>query len=574
MRDISNIKHYRLSTNPDGVVIIPNISLKPDDVCLLPMTLNEPLLDFNYRRLFKYVKKGVVLNLSFDVTRIHNLKYDEWMYLINFAKTHNINFKVNEFEEYTPDELENYVNKFSRVKDGKKEMVFETGYYITKNNPLYVDRENDEDILEDKASQEVIYTDAKGFNLSRYIRTVKNKYNNVISFEMKPGVTFNDEVKGDIIRIVDKLKKSYKKDKFDFCFSTTSQYYNKEEFTKLLEVEEYIKQNYREDYELKFTGTDKVFTKEQVINANNKISEVVETLRKSKASPYEKVLYVHKLLSEMEFIKNEKNSKLSRNIYSVLNTRNIICVGYASLFNAIFEELNDENIKVKMDIIKEFDGDNNVTYHALNCIYLNDKKYDIEGYYNIDSCHNASTDNLRNFMIPIKDFKYSYANRSKKAIKILFPSRGTLMDQTYCFDKRDNEILDISTNTDRDMLAKMKSTEAFLDTPMGHKAKESLGIKNIMNKYQAASVIDKCIESTHPIFMAKTYEALVNVSSRFYGMSRYDSVRYSKSMIAKSCFESLFLFRRKHCSNYFAKVSLSIENDLIKVNGRDKKNRK
>ena len=299
MRDISNIKHYRLSTNPDGVVVIPNISLKPDDVCLLPMTLNEPLLEFNYRRLFKHVKKGVVLNLSFDVTRIHNLKYDEWMYLINFAKTHNINFKVNEFEEYTPDDLENYVNKFARVKDGKKVMAFETGYYVTKNNPLYVDRENDEDILEDKDSQEVVYTDAKGFNLSRYIRTVKNKYNNVISFEMKPGVTFNDEVKGDIIRIVDKLKKSYKKDKFDFCFSTTSQYYNKEEFTKLLEVEEYIKQNYREDYELKFTGTDKVFTKEQVINANNKISEVVETLRKSKASPYEKVLYVHKLLCHL-----------------------------------------------------------------------------------------------------------------------------------------------------------------------------------------------------------------------------------------------------------------------------------
>jgi hypothetical protein len=123
-------------------------------------------------------------------------------------------------------------------------------------------------------------------------------------------------------------------------------------------------------------------------------------------------------------------------------------------------------------------------------------------------------------------------------------------------------------------MAKIKSTEAFLDTKLGKKAKESLEIKNIMNKYQAAAVIDKCIEESHPIFMAKTYEALVNVAYKFYGMSKYDSIRYSKSMITKSCFESLFLFRRKHCSNYFAKVSLSIENDLIKVNGRDKKNRK
>ena len=66
--------------------------------------------------------------------------------------------------------------------------------------------------------------------------------------------------------------------------------------------------------------------------------------------------------------------------------------------------------------------------------------------------------------------------------------------------------------------------------------------------------------------MGKTYDALINVSRKFYNMSNFDSICYSKSLISRTCFESLFLFKRKECVNDFARVSLAIENDLIKVN--------
>ena len=70
-------------------------------------------------------------------------------------------------------------------------------------------------------------------------------------------------------------------------------------------------ETYNPEYTLRFSGAGKYYTKNKILDVNSKITGIVNNLKESNISPYEKIIYVHKLLSELEYVKSDDNDNLS-----------------------------------------------------------------------------------------------------------------------------------------------------------------------------------------------------------------------------------------------------------------------
>lgn len=385
-----------------------------------------------------------------------------------------------------------------------------------------------------------------------------NKLNGLISFDCDNGKGFDEESKNGVIYRINRLKERYPNYKFDIAFTTASRYYTKDEFVKLLELEDWIKKNYNENYELAFNGNGKFYSKEQIVAANSKINKTVDKLKASDLSPYEKIILLTKILNEKSYFMCD-NSNLSRDLYSVLNTRNIICTGYANLLDVILNELNDENIKSKTETIIQVGYNNNEMFHAINCIYVKDEKYGIEGYYNLDV--NYYGDDYTHFMVPVKDMDGSYSSQVKSVLKATETAQGNLNNETMpiypnnekvymVFNKLKNE-----ANWEEKVL---QNTKEFLDTPMVKNMIQK-PVREIRFNEEALKIINNIVNETKPIPIEHTQKALKNVCISQFGLDEEEAHEYSKNKMIENVFNSLFVQKRDKCSNDFARKSVSIE---------------
>lgn len=577
MRDIRKCKHYKLDTDENGYISVPNgqtYKIQNNDVLIFPISLNKEVLLTNYKRLKYLISNKIIFNdggkskVSFEVKKLRNLTYSEWEVLIDFAKQAGINFRMNHRLEYNAFELENYLKKYITNKNGKKEFIFEMELPLSKNNPLLENRNNEEDILKNKKDYVTFKINGKKKDLDNYLSFVENEYYSGITFELAPSQRFDDNTKQRIMQLIDYIRKKYRNDIFKISFSNCCQYYGGEEFENLLEVEKYIKENYDKNYELFFCGDGKEFSKTQIISVNNKIESVAKELEKSNFSPYEKIMYVHKLLTELEYVTCNDNPDVSRNLYSSLSTRNIICVGYAAIFNAIFNELNDENIKTRIDTIAICNKDaKKIEYHALNCVYIKDEKYGIEGYYNIDSCVNNKENALRSFMVPTVDVEHSYFNGGSVTYKVPLYSKGNTNNGTIPFTLNNGEGYEYKLGAYERVVFKdlLESTRSFLDTNMGNDNRKKLKIKTIAKEKDAIKVINECVKNSKPIPISCTQKVIEKIVAHLYDFNEDKSKECASKILARSYFDSIFFCDRNECQNNFAKESIKLEKEEVKL---------
>jgi len=568
MKDATNNAYYFLDIDDNGNIENPKKLMKGNAVIKLPLVMDGEIQENNLKIIKRAIDNGNIktsgsdIGLTYDVSRC-NLEYQEWSLLIDFAKKHNITFKVNLYEEYSTQEMKNYIEKFTCVDDGEKDFIFNVNYSHTlKDNKLKNIEESPIQMIEKENSPIDVSVLDRLFE--NYLDDVK-KCGKKITFYLDK--KFDEEAKNSVINAIDLLIKN--KGKEEIYFQRDYSYLYSNELKLLLEVEEYIKENYNENYRLKICSDDAIYTKEQILYANNKIDEIVSELKEKDLSPYEKIIYVHKMLSELEY--NEDDNSLDINIYGILNSKKIICYGYAALLKTIFTELNDSNIKVECDGAILYYNKNKTSNHMLNCVYLKDEKYGIEGYYNLDSCHefgpkiyNSTTDKLNNFMIPVEDLKYSDANKFLKITKQMLVSNGNLHNQIFPFQKnRKNKYrIDVRNNrylkTNYAINSSLESTKSFLDTPMCHKFKEELN-KEIETQKDCLYVINRCVEETKPISSLATTKALIHVGQTCYDMDEEESEIYASNVILKNIFDSLFCYKRDKCKNDFCRKSLAAE---------------
>lgn len=111
------------------------------------------------------------------------------------------------------------------------------------------------------------------------------------------------------------------------------------------------------------------------------IDDIVKTINKYNLSPLEKIMYAYDLVRDRVYTKESENESniVSRDLSSVLFGDKIVCAGYVAIFNAVLKNLG---ISVMDYIIAR--KDNNKKGHIRSLVYVNDKKYNINGIFLFD----------------------------------------------------------------------------------------------------------------------------------------------------------------------------------------------
>ena len=192
MRNISNIKYYRLKTNEKGYIDFANhrYFLEEDDVLLFPYSTDKKILITNYNILQNAITDKIIENesgnfyVSFNVSRNHNLTYKEWTTILEFAKKAKINFRVNSQEEYTPNEMENYINKFVIIEKDQKRMIYENETKFIKNNNLLDKRDLLKEYTKKYPNYPSFYTTGTMEEFNEYINYLMQTQKKEIVFEI------------------------------------------------------------------------------------------------------------------------------------------------------------------------------------------------------------------------------------------------------------------------------------------------------------------------------------------------------------------------------------------------------
>lgn len=162
---------------------------------------------------------------------------------------------------------------------------------------------------------------------------------------------------------------------------------------------------------------------EQVLNANSKIDMIVSTIKKCNFTPYEAMAYIYKLTTENFMYRENKMSPImARSLVGVLNSDDIVCVGYSRFIKAIIDKLNMPGLQCEtfLSTLKPMDEEslNNLrelgipvfaTGHMQNLIKIKDLKYEVRGNYVVDACGDCKTEHFphgrgfSNFMFPVDD---------------------------------------------------------------------------------------------------------------------------------------------------------------------------
>ena len=147
-------------------------------------------------------------------------------------------------------------------------------------------------------------------------------------------------------------------------------------------------------------GRDK-YSLIQTINAFVKCKNFANFVKLTNTSPFEKYLMIYGFVSDRIYKESEDDLSSSRNLISILNSEEIVCVGYAKLLKYLCNEVGIECECQVMDVIHE--GEKEIGRHQNNIVYLKDEKYGIDGCYYADACWDAVNENEPPYL------KYTYA---------------------------------------------------------------------------------------------------------------------------------------------------------------------
>ena len=120
-------------------------TLKPGD--FVSLNLTYPFEKELYNQKLKALKnliddKRIIsennhFNIAFNLDAGMPGTYKDWKFVIDYAKEHNIVIKLNSVYACSPAELEQYLEKFTKVNEnGEKELIFSRQTTLIENNPF------------------------------------------------------------------------------------------------------------------------------------------------------------------------------------------------------------------------------------------------------------------------------------------------------------------------------------------------------------------------------------------------------------------------------------------------------
>ena len=230
------------------------------------------------------------------------------------------------------------------------------------------------------------------------------------------GRMFTTEEVDEIVKQLQSLKnKNYqiklivKTERTDATLQNGVPYYYTPEETKILLKLNNAARPYIQDGILYFHEgcSNDAMSFSKVVQGNKLIHEVAQEVKRLKLTPFEAVVYIHNICTQLRYIDNNEisdssniieaftstlkymvGSTVSRTLPDMVEKGYIVCVGYASLFKAICDELQMPGLKASLNactieeglIFKQVEG------HANNIVEITDPKYGIKGTYMEDTC--------------------------------------------------------------------------------------------------------------------------------------------------------------------------------------------
>ena len=214
-------------------------------------------------------------------------------------------------------------------------------------------------------------------------------------------------------------------------------------------------------------------------NMISKINSLVHTIKSLNLSELETVMVVYDIVKANEYKKKSfDDPSLTRAVHNVVLGDGCVCAGFSNYFNYLLNELGIKSYPVILD------HNNRITRHQRSIMYVNDKKYGVNGIYMFDPTYdckknNNYVNNYDYFLQSVSYFKKCFGDEYIDASGLGNHDVYTLLD-TSNKDLDDMELIDYGN---------INKTISFLNRMCGKKNDYSSMFdleknKKCVNKYK------------------------------------------------------------------------------------------
>lgn len=158
---------------------------------------------------------------------------------------------------------------------------------------------------------------------------------------------------------------------------------------------------------VRLIGNSEYISLQKCYETIKKIKDKSDKIKGMNMSPMENIMFIYNLLKNKVYKQEGKDDSLSksRDLSDVLFGDDIVCLGYANIFQALIKYLD---INGRIVELKDINNEN--VGHARNVIYVDDPKYKIDGVYYFD----VTWDSKRGEDDKAYQYRYNFFARTKK----------------------------------------------------------------------------------------------------------------------------------------------------------------
>lgn len=147
------------------------------------------------------------------------------------------------------------------------------------------------------------------------------------------------------------------------------------------------------------------YSMKDALSAFERTHDFIESVKNSDASPLEKFMMIYDYVQSFDYTQDRRDKFAGQNILDVLNTNEIVCLGFANLMNYI---CNQVGIECYNNLMMGDYGGFAEEGHAINIVKIKDEKYGVDGYYLTDACwgSNLNREQLNFVLYPLSDLHH------------------------------------------------------------------------------------------------------------------------------------------------------------------------
>ena len=178
------------------------------------------------------------------------------------------------------------------------------------------------------------------------------------------------------------------------------------DYDKLLSLMDKYKDVFDKIY-VTLNGNEKYISLIDCYKTISTIKKQADDIKKLNLSPMETIMYVYDQVRNKVYKREGENEAYtkSRDLSEVLFGDKIVCAGYANMFYTYLDYLG---IKSQIVYLDPKDKDSKIG-HVRNIIYINDKKYNIDGVYYFDLTEDRKRNENENLYL----YSYNYFAKTR-----------------------------------------------------------------------------------------------------------------------------------------------------------------